>query len=114
MSKSDLEAALALHLRANDFPPWEAEYRFHPKRRWRLDMAWPEQRIAVEVHGGIHMARGGHNTAAGITRDCEKGNEALILGWRVLAVTADQIHDGSAVDWLRRLMFEQGAEVAPW
>ena len=56
MSKSDLEALLALHLRANDFPPWEAEYRFHPKRRWRLDMAWPEQRIAVEVHGGIHMA----------------------------------------------------------
>ena len=114
MSKSDLEAPLALHLRANDFPPWEAEYRFHPKRRWRFDMAWPEQRIAVEVHGGIHMVRGGHNTAAGITRDCEKGNEALIHGWRVLAVTADQIHDGSAVDWLRRLMFEQGAEVAPF
>lgn len=34
--------------------------------------------------------------------------------WRVLSVTADQIRDGSAVDWLRRLMFEQGAEVAPF
>ncbi len=34
--------------------------------------------------------------------------------WRVIRVTADQIHDGSAVDWLRRLMVEQGAEVAPF
>ena len=93
MSKSDLEALLALHLRANDFPPWEAEYRFHPKRRWRFDMAWPEQRIAVEVHGGIHMARGGHNTAAGITRDCEKGNEALIHGWRCLLYTSPSPRD---------------------
>ena len=104
MSKSDLEALLALHLRANDFPPWEAEYRFHPKRRWRLDMAWPEQRIAVEVQGGIHMAKGGHNTAAGITRDCEKGNEAIVTGWKVLHVTREQIENGSAINWLRQIL----------
>ena len=114
MSKSDLEAALALHLRANDFPEWETEHRFHPKRKWRFDFAWPEQRVALEVQGGIHMAKSGHNTAAGITRDCEKANEAVVLGWKVLSVTADQIHDGSAIDWLRRVMFEQGAEVAPF
>ena len=114
MSKSDLEATLALHLRVNNFPEWETEYRFHPKRRWRIDFAWPEQRVALEVQGGIHMAKSGHNTAAGITRDCEKANEAVVLGWKVLSVTADQIRDGSAIDWLRRLMFEQGAEVAPF
>ncbi len=114
MSKSDLEATLALHLRANDFPAYETEYKFHPKRRWRFDLAWPEQRIAVEVQGGIHMAKGGHNTAAGITRDCEKGNEAIVTGWKVLHVTREQIENGSAINWLRRLMFEQGAEVAPF
>ena len=114
MSKSDLESELALFLRINEFPAWETEHRFHPKRKWRFDFAWPEQRVALEVQGGIHMAKSGHNTASGITRDCEKANEAVVLGWKVLSVTADQIRDGSAVDWLRRLMFEQGAEVAPF
>ena len=114
MSKSDLEATLALHLRVNNFPEWETEYKFHPKRRWQFDFAWPEQRIAVEVQGGIHMAKGGHNTAAGITRDCEKGNEAIVTGWKVLHVTREQIENGSAINGLRRLMFEQGAEVAPF
>ena len=114
MSKSDLEALLALHLRANDFPPWEAEYRFHPKRRWRLDMAWPEQRIAVEVQGGIHMAKGGHNTAAGITRDCEKGNEAIVTGWKVLHVTREQIENGSAINWLRQILLPLEFERPPF
>jgi len=97
----------------NNIPPWETEHRFHPKRKWRFDFAWPDRRIAVEVQGGIYMAKSGHNTAAGITRDCEKGNEAVVLGWRVLSVTADQIQDGSAVDWLRRLMYPEPATTRP-
>lgn len=113
MSKSDLEATLALHLRANDFPAYETEYKFHPKRRWRFDMAWVDDKLAVEIDGGV-WSGGRHTRGDGFIKDCEKLNEAVILGWRVIRVTADQIHDGSAIDWLRRLMFEQGAEVAPF
>lgn len=104
MSKSELESELALLLRINEFPEWETEHRFHPKRKWRYDFAWPEQRVALEVQGGIHMAKSGHNTAAGITRDCEKANEAVVLGWKVLHVTREQIENGSAINWLRQIL----------
>ena len=104
MSKSELESELALFLRINEFPEWETEYKFHPKRRWRIDFAWPEQRVALEVQGGIHMAKSGHNTAAGITRDCEKANEAVVTGWKVLHVTREQIENGSAINWLRQIL----------
>jgi hypothetical protein len=30
----------------------QAEYRFHPKRMWRFDRAWPAVKVAVEFHGG--------------------------------------------------------------
>lgn len=115
MSESELEATLAFYLRLNDtIPAPEREYKFHPKRRWRFDFAWPEQRVALEVQGGIHMAKSGHNTAAGITRDCEKANEAIVTGWKVLHVTREQIENGSAINWLRRALVEQGADVAPF
>jgi very-short-patch-repair endonuclease len=112
-TQTELEATLELYLRANDIPAPEREYKFHPKRKWRFDMCWPAAKLAVEVQGGIHMKRGGHNTAAGITRDCEKGNEAQLLGWRLLHVTSDHIYNGTAIDWIRRALAEQGAEGAP-
>src|SRR5579863_6119021 len=36
-------------------PPWEADYYFHPTKRWRFDWAWPQDpyRIAVDQEGGI-------------------------------------------------------------
>ena len=116
---SKLEASLLLHIRANELPEPEREYRFHTKRRWRFDLAYPVKRLAIEIEGGIYMQTStgrskGHANPKRFEQDCEKYNEAICAGWRVLRVTADQIHDGSAIDWLRRLMFEQGAEVAPF
>ena len=32
------------------------EYKFHPTRRWRFDLAWPDKKVAVEVQGGIFVA----------------------------------------------------------
>jgi very-short-patch-repair endonuclease len=109
VSKTELEETMALHIRANDLPEPVREYRFHPKRLWRFDFAWPAVKLALEVEGGIYMKKSGHNTAAGITRDCFKGNEALCLGWRVIRVTSAQIDDGSAVDWLRKALEAVGA-----
>ena len=113
MKQSDLEATMLLHIRVNELPAPETEYKFHPKRKWRFDLAWPGHMLAVEVEGGVW--RGGrHTTGKGFTADCEKLNEAIILGWRVLRVTGDQIDDGSAIDWLRRALGRQGALAAPW
>lgn len=57
------------------------EYRFHPVRKWRFDLAWPAERVAAEIDGGQWRAGGGrHNTDS----DREKLNVAAALGWRVL------------------------------
>lgn len=61
-------------------PGWDLvrEHRFHPERRWRFDFAFPSVKLAVEVDGRYHR------THEGVRNDCEKGNEAIRLGWRVL------------------------------
>jgi hypothetical protein len=63
-----------------------AEYRFHPERRWRFDLAWPEYRLALEIEGGLWVG-GRHNSPQGFFRDLEKYNAAAVLGWRILRVT---------------------------
>lgn len=62
------------------------EYKFHPKRKWRFDSAWPEKMIAVEFEGGI-WTNGRHTRGKGYENDCEKYNNALLLGWRVFRLT---------------------------
>jgi len=77
--------------------PWPVpEYRFHPRRKWALDLAWPDCKIAVEVQGGIWIG-GKHARGKGLTRDHEKINVAQTMGWTVLQVTPDQIRDKSWV-----------------
>ena len=78
-------------------PKPEAEYKFHPTRKWRFDFAWPGLKLAVEVDGGT-WAGGRHSRGQGYEDDCVKLNEAVLAGWRVLRVTPAMIHDGRAVD----------------
>lgn len=99
---------LRVQMRAADLPPFEEEHKFHPLRRWRLDYAWPELRLAVEVEGAVHgqrcgkcgktLAGGGHTRGAGFVKDCEKYNAAAVLGWTVLRVHRDSIDDGTALN----------------
>tara|TARA_R110000824_G_scaffold300762_1_gene488771 strand:+ start:1021 stop:1410 length:390 start_codon:yes stop_codon:yes gene_type:complete len=58
------------------------EFKFHPTRKWRFDLAWVDHRLAVECDGGQRSSYGGgrHNTPG----DYEKINEANLLGWTVL------------------------------
>lgn len=60
------------------------------RRRWLFDLAFPEQRVAVEIEGGVfmHDGKGGrHTRGVGFLDDMEKYNEATAQGWRVLRVT---------------------------
>ncbi len=86
-----LEASMAAH---GLYAPLR-EYRFHPTRRWRVDFAWPAQRLAVEVEGGIYRG-GGHTSVGGIRRDIDKANALTMLGWRLLRVHGDQVRSGEA------------------
>ena len=72
--------------------PPDREVQFHPTRKWRFDFVWPEQRVAVEIHGGTFMkGRTGHTSGVGVQRDCEKSNAATMLGWRVLHFTTQDL-----------------------
>lgn len=55
-------------------------------RRWPLDFAWPEHRIAVELHGGVRKI-GRHQRPDGFINDCQKRNALELLGWRLLEFT---------------------------
>lgn len=103
MTKSDLESLLYFYIIGSGLPAPECEYRFHPKRKWRFDMAWVEQKVAVEIQGGIWI-KGGHTTGAGITRDCEKLDEGVKLGWKVFHFTKEQIESGYAVDTIKEAL----------
>lgn len=100
---SDPERALSVILRWADVREPEVEYRFHPARRWRFDLAWPDARLGVEVEGGIWTS-GRHSRGEGFEADCAKYNEAVLAGWRVLRVTPAMIEDGRALAWIERAL----------
>lgn len=92
-------SALERHLQASltllGAPAPEREFRFHPTRKWRLDLAWPALKLGVEVEGGIYRG-GGHTHVKDLKRDMEKGNALALLGWRLLRFHGDQVRSGEA------------------
>jgi len=100
VSQSNVEFEFEQLLKANGIPLGVAEYHFHPTRRWRFDRAWPKQRVAVELEGGI-WGRGRHVRPQGFSGDIIKYNEAAKLGWLVLRFTSDMVRNGMAVETVK-------------
>lgn len=86
-----------------------AEHRFHPTRLWRFDYAWPAEKIALEVEGGIWTG-GRHINPAGFIADLEKYNAAAVLGWRIIRLTPNSIETLISVHLVREAM-KGGLEV---
>ncbi len=99
-----LAMSMLVQLRAAGLEPWvEREYTFHHERKWRFDFAFPSVKVAMEVDGGIYSG-GRHTRGKGFENDCEKCNEAAMLGWTVLRVTSHHIGTGQAIQWAERLV----------
>ena len=96
MSKSDLELEFLSQVRLAGLPEPEREYRFHPTRRWKFDFCWPSKMVAVELEGGTWTG-GRHTRPVGFEKDCEKYNEAAIMGWKVLRFTVNMVRSGEAL-----------------
>ena len=105
---------LVVHIQARGLPLPEFEMRFHRVRKWRFDMAWPKVwsvdgvrppvvGVAVEVDGGVWKG-GRHVRGGGYEKDCEKLNEAVVLGWRVLRFTPGMIESGMAIGQLEKVL----------
>ena len=101
---------ITLWCRHAGHPEPKPEYRFAEDigRRWRFDLAWPEQKIAVEFEGGIRNdegrgAEGHHVSVDGYESDCEKYNTAAVLyGYRVIRVTYAMHRRGDTVRFLEK------------
>jgi very-short-patch-repair endonuclease len=98
-----LEDELAWGLRAAGIIPPEREYVFAEGRRFRFDFAWPRQRLAVEVDGGLWIG-GRHVRPAAVEVECEKSALAAINGWRVIHVAARHIQRGEAITWIEHAL----------
>jgi very-short-patch-repair endonuclease len=91
--------------------PFEREYRFHPRRRWRADFhvgdmfsGRPIMRpILVEIDGGAFIG-GRHSRGQGVANDAEKQSAAAILGYRVIRATPAQVADGSCLSWIQQAL----------
>ena len=112
MTPSPLEITLVRHIQAVGLPLPLREYSFHPVRRWRFDMAWPDHVLAMEVEGGVWTG-GRHTRGAGFIADIEKYNEAVLLGWRVLRTTGELIRRGEAIRCLERALVITGGPDEP-
>lgn len=90
-------------LRDNDLIPKPIEeFRFHPVRRWRVDICWPEQKLALEIEGGTYMKKGGHRGSInGYLSDMEKYNNLSLMGYRLLRFTPQQMTNCEAYEVLR-------------
>lgn len=85
-------------------------------RRWRFDFAWPEQKLAVELHGlivirastGEGIVRGGHGTVGGMVNDMDKNNAAILLGWSVLVFCQQHVHGDAAINMTMRALAVKG------
>jgi very-short-patch-repair endonuclease len=105
---SALEDALAFQLEAVGLP-FVREVRFHPTRRWRLDFANAEKMLAIEVQGGLWI-HGAHTTGKGVSRDIEKYNEAVRLGWVILYATRKTIESGECLALVEEIWEQKSYE----
>jgi len=78
-------------------PPPVYEYRHVPGRMYRVDIAWPQYQVGIEVQGGLWTG-GRHVRGAGARADMDKHNAALLAGWSVLYVEPRALMTGATVE----------------
>ena len=93
---TDLADTLAWQIQAAGLPEPEREHWFHPIRRWRFDISYPIAKIAFEVEGGI-WSSGRHTRGQGFIDDCEKYNEATLMGWHIFRIPGPWVDDGKGL-----------------
>lgn len=76
---------------SQNIPTPVPEYRFSLNRKWRIDYAWPEYQIAMEIEGGIYIG-GRHINPKGYIKDQEKYNNLAEIGWQLLRYQPKRIN----------------------
>lgn len=95
-------AVFLVHLKGLRIPCPVGEFHFSDERLWRFDFAWPEEKLAVEIEGGVSdRRRGRHIRAGGYQDDLDKYNTAVLMGWRLLRFSTRDVMQGVAATFVR-------------
>jgi len=103
----DLEGQMMLQFQAAGIEPSRRDVKLNDKqpRRWRYDFIFDAQKVIMEVEGGTYAPNGGrHTTGKGFNSDCHKYAYAMLCGYMVLRVDSVMVKDGSAIDYLEKLL----------
>jgi very-short-patch-repair endonuclease len=96
---SELEDALYFQIKVSGLPLPERQHKPIEGRKYAFDFAWPDQKLACEVDGGVWTG-GRHSRGSGIETDAEKYSLAAARGWRILRVVGKQVESGAALRWV--------------
>lgn len=99
----DFVADLVWQIKVAKLPMPEREYKFHPKRKWKMDLAWVDRKISMEIDGGIWLPKGGHTSGGGFIKNAEKRNEAQLMGWHTYHVVPSQVKSGEALKLIEKI-----------
>lgn len=102
-AKTTGAALLLLHIRGARLPEPVQEFEFALPRKWRADFAFVDHKLLIEYEGGIWTG-GDHTRGKRYQSDCEKYNEAALLGFRVLRFTYDHVESGLALKQIERAL----------
>jgi very-short-patch-repair endonuclease len=84
MKLSNLEEDFKEWLDMMGYTGYEMQYLPRIKgRKWRIDFAYPNLKIAIEVQGVNYVTGFGHQDPSQMKKDFEKINALVSEGWRV-------------------------------
>ena len=103
VTESDLETKFLNLLRSNEVPIPMLQYVVQDGARFvgRVDFAYPDQRVAIEVDSFRH-----HDQRRSFDAERARGNDLLALRWMVLRVTSKHIEEDpkGVASWVRRAL----------
>lgn len=94
------EKVFLLLIKEAGLPEPQMEVKMVDKRRFRIDYAWPDIKLGVEIQGGVYT-RGAHGSIYGILSGYTKANIAACNGWRLLYYTPQQMTSNETINQIR-------------
>ncbi len=107
-AESPMESEVRLAIHDAGLPPPQLQYEIVDRsgRVWRVDFAWPDQRLAVEYDGFEW-----HSSPEALQRDRQKRAALTEGGWRLLSIVSDDVRRRTW-EMNRRIGFELGHQAA--
>lgn len=90
---------------------WVREFNYYPGRKFAADFAWPEEKIILEIQGGVYNG-GRHVRPVEYEKDCLKYSLAASVGWCVLLFTPKHLNNGEALLILQDALKDREVRIA--